>query len=92
MPYPHDVLASVAFPAVTNIRASGDYDPSHTNWDRDRQWAIAATGLLYWGLGKVPYRPLPRPQRVPTDLLDECGQPGGGRLAPRTSPRPPKSV
>ena len=75
MPYPHDVLASVAFPAVTNIRASGDYGPSHTNWDRDHQWAIAATGLLYWSLGAVPYRPLPRPQRrqqTPRSLSDSA--------------------
>lgn len=50
MPYAHDVLASARHAAVTNIRATGDYFHS------DNQWAIGGTAMLYWALGKLPFK------------------------------------
>jgi hypothetical protein len=50
MPYPHDVLAAAAFPAVTNARATGDY------FHAPNQWAIGATAMFYWAIGIIPFK------------------------------------
>uniref|UniRef100_A0A7S2FVU0 Uncharacterized protein n=1 Tax=Octactis speculum TaxID=3111310 RepID=A0A7S2FVU0_9STRA len=50
MPYPHDVLKAAWLPAVTNIRASGDYHNSM------RQPYIGGTALLYDALGVLPFK------------------------------------
>ncbi len=50
MPYPNQVLAASALPAVTNARATGDY------FHADDQWAIGATSLLYWAIGVLPFK------------------------------------
>jgi hypothetical protein len=50
MPYPNDVLAAAALPAVTNARATGDYFHS------DNQWAIGATAIMYWPIGVLPFK------------------------------------
>lgn len=50
MPFPNQVLAAAAFPAVTNARATGDYFHAHD------QWAVGATSLFYWAIGVLPFK------------------------------------
>eukprot|EP00635_Sarcinochrysidales_sp_CCMP3193_P006965 CAMPEP_0118914238 /NCGR_PEP_ID=MMETSP1166-20130328/14663_1 /TAXON_ID=1104430 /ORGANISM="Chrysoreinhardia sp, Strain CCMP3193" /LENGTH=758 /DNA_ID=CAMNT_0006853807 /DNA_START=30 /DNA_END=2306 /DNA_ORIENTATION=- len=51
MPYPYDVLAAAALPAVTNARATNDY--FHAD---GRNWAIGATALFYAALDVLPFK------------------------------------
>ena len=50
MPYAHDVLKSASIEAVTNIRATDDYNHGVN------QCAIGATSLLYHAIGKLPFK------------------------------------
>eukprot|EP00911_Craspedida_sp_UC1_P001214 UC1_evm2s915 len=50
MPYPNDVLAAAALPAVSNARATGDYFHAHD------QWAVGGTSLFYWAIGVIPFK------------------------------------
>lgn len=50
MPYPNDVLAASAHPAVTNARATGDY------FHATDQWAVGGTALFYWAIGVLPFK------------------------------------
>lgn len=53
---PATVLASAAIPAVTNIRASGDYHPGdyHDAVNHWNTWDIALTSLFFGALGVQP--------------------------------------
>ena len=50
MPYAHDVLSAAAYPAVTNVRATGDY------FHAMHQWAIGGTALFYDALNLLPFK------------------------------------
>merc|ERR550534_1357362 len=49
MPLPTQVLAAAELPAVTNVRASGDYVSRG-------QWDIGNNALLLWALNKLPFK------------------------------------
>ena len=51
MPWPRHLLQSVSFPAVTQARASDDYQPGMNN-----QWKIGLSSLLYSALGLAPFK------------------------------------
>lgn len=53
---PHTILASASIPAVTNIRASGDYHPGdyHDSVNHWNTWDTALTSLLLGALGVQP--------------------------------------
>jgi len=72
MPYPNDILAASAFPAVTNARATGDY------FHADHQWAIGATSLFYWAIGVLPFKDGFYSSSAP--------QTGGQTVGPETDP------
>jgi len=50
MPLPSEVLAAASLPAVTNVRASGDY------FHGGDQWAIGSTAMMYWPLNILPFK------------------------------------
>jgi len=52
MPLPSDVLASVALPGVSNIRASDDDDYDYAGAER---WRIGLTSMLYGALDVRPF-------------------------------------
>eukprot|EP01113_Clastostelium_recurvatum_P009751 TRINITY_DN1473_c0_g1_i3.p1 TRINITY_DN1473_c0_g1~~TRINITY_DN1473_c0_g1_i3.p1 ORF type:complete len:308 (-),score=82.29 TRINITY_DN1473_c0_g1_i3:96-1019(-) len=50
MPLPIHLLQSVEIQAVTQARASNDYNPGNN------QWQLGYTSMLLWGLGLVPFK------------------------------------
>lgn len=50
MPLPNEVLSAAWLPAVTNVRATGDYFHSTDNW------AVGQTALFYWALNILPFK------------------------------------
>jgi hypothetical protein len=99
MPYPHDVLASTAHPAVTNARASGDY------FHAPHQWAIGGTALFYDALNLLPFKDgfysSNLPQVRQADATPHIGTPPDRRApsgphttaAPHRDPtRPPRPI
>lgn len=50
MAWPRHVMQSVAIPAVTHTRASGDYQPSNS------QWNIGDSSILTHSIGLAPFK------------------------------------
>ena len=50
MAWPRHVMQSVAIPAVTHSRASGDYQPSNS------QWNIGDSSILTHSIGLAPFK------------------------------------
>jgi hypothetical protein len=50
MPWSRHLLSSLQFPAVTQARASDDYQPGNA------QWQIGYTSMLYRALGLAPFK------------------------------------
>ena len=50
MAWPRHVMQSVAIPAVTHTRASGDYQPSNS------QWNIGDSSILSHSIGLAPFK------------------------------------
>ena len=50
MAWPHHVMQSVAIPAVTHTRASGDYQPNNS------QWNIGDSSILTHSVGLAPFK------------------------------------
>jgi len=50
MPLPNHLLQSTSITAVTNVRASGDYQPGNANW------RIGYSSLLLYSLGVIPFK------------------------------------
>lgn len=72
MPYAHDILASAALTAVTNIRASDDYVI------HDRNYKIGGTSMLIWAVGAIPFKDGFYSSNVP--------QVGGQAVGPELTP------
>eukprot|EP01116_Phalansterium_solitarium_P018896 TRINITY_DN5142_c0_g1_i3.p1 TRINITY_DN5142_c0_g1~~TRINITY_DN5142_c0_g1_i3.p1 ORF type:complete len:741 (-),score=235.75 TRINITY_DN5142_c0_g1_i3:178-2400(-) len=50
MPLPNHLLQSTTIQAVTQSRASNDYNPGND------QWKVGYTGMLLWSLGLMPFK------------------------------------
>jgi hypothetical protein len=67
MAWPRHVMQSVAIPAVTHTRASGDYQPSNS------QWNIGDSSILTHSIGLAPFKDVSWIQRTYLNPISLAG-------------------